>query len=113
MLSVFIIIIALARPQKSLDKQKITSEGIDIVLALDISSSMLAQDFKPDRIEAAKNVAVDFIKGRPNDRIGLVTFAAESFTMVLKVAYLKMVQQLALVWQLLLTGLKIVPVKAR
>lgn len=79
-LAIIIIIIALARPQKSLDKQKITSEGIDIVLAIDVSSSMLAQDFKPDRIEAAKNVAVDFIKGRPSDRIGLVTFAAESFT---------------------------------
>jgi Ca-activated chloride channel family protein len=80
MLAIMIIIVALARPQKSLDKQKITSEGIDIVLALDVSSSMLAQDFKPDRIEAAKSVAIDFIKGRPNDRIGLVTFAAESFT---------------------------------
>lgn len=80
LLAVIIIIIALARPQKSLDRQTITSEGIDIVLALDLSSSMLAQDFKPDRIEAAKNVAIDFIKGRPNDRIGLVTFAAESFT---------------------------------
>jgi Ca-activated chloride channel homolog len=80
LLAVILIIIALARPHKSLDKTKITSEGIDIVLALDISSSMLAKDFKPDRMEAAKNVAVDFIKGRPNDRIGLVTFAAESYT---------------------------------
>ena len=80
LLAVIVIIIALARPQKSLDKQKITSEGIDIVLALDISSSMLAKDFKPDRLEAAKAVAIDFIKGRPNDRVGLVTFAAESFT---------------------------------
>jgi Ca-activated chloride channel family protein len=80
LLAVILIIIALARPQKSLDKTKTTSEGIDIVLALDISSSMLAKDFKPDRLEAAKSVAIDFIKGRPNDRIGLVTFAAESYT---------------------------------
>jgi len=80
MLAVILIITALARPQKSLDKTKTTSEGIDIVLALDLSSSMLAQDFKPDRLKAAKSVATDFIKGRPNDRIGLVTFAAESYT---------------------------------
>jgi Ca-activated chloride channel family protein len=80
LLAVIIIIIALSRPQTSFDRKKVHTEGIDIVLALDISSSMLARDFKPDRMEAAKKVAVDFIKGRPGDRIGLVTFAAESFT---------------------------------
>jgi Ca-activated chloride channel family protein len=57
-----------------------TTEGIDIVISMDISGSMLAQDLKPDRLEASKNVAMDFISGRPNDRIGLVIFSGESFT---------------------------------
>ena len=57
-----------------------TTEGIDIIMALDISSSMLAEDLKPNRIEAAKKVAEDFIDSRPNDRIGLVVFGGESFT---------------------------------
>lgn len=74
-------IIVMARPQSSSKEQTITSEGIDIVLSIDISGSMLAEDFKPNRIEASKQVARDFIKGRPNDRIGLVIFAGESFTM--------------------------------
>lgn len=75
-----LIIAVLARPQ-STDKWKNTStEGIDIVLALDISTSMLAQDLKPDRLKAAINVADDFIEERINDRIGLVVFAGESFT---------------------------------
>jgi Ca-activated chloride channel homolog len=75
-----LIIACLARPQSSDSWQNQTVEGIDIVIALDISSSMLARDFNPDRIEAAKNVATEFISGRPYDRIGLVVFAAESFT---------------------------------
>jgi Ca-activated chloride channel homolog len=58
----------------------VTTEGIDIVLAIDISSSMLARDFKPNRLEAAKEVAIEFIKERPNDRIGLVIYSGESFT---------------------------------
>jgi Ca-activated chloride channel family protein len=58
----------------------VTTEGIDIIIALDISSSMLAEDLKPNRIEAAKKVAEQFIDGRPNDRIGLVVFSGESFT---------------------------------
>jgi Ca-activated chloride channel family protein len=74
------IIVALARPQSSFGSQKVTTEGIDIMIAFDISGSMLAEDFKPNRIDAAKRVAVDFIDGRPNDRIGLVIFAGESFT---------------------------------
>ena len=78
---VFILLVfVLARPQSTNRWENVTTEGIDIVLALDISSSMLAQDFKPDRLEASKDVAIEFISGRPNDRIGLVVFSAESFT---------------------------------
>jgi Ca-activated chloride channel family protein len=72
--------VALARPQSSNSWQNVTTEGIDIVIALDISTSMLARDFQPDRLEAAKEVATRFISGRPNDKIGLVVFAGESFT---------------------------------
>jgi len=75
-----LLIIVLARPQSSNSWQNETTKGIDIVLAMDISSSMLAEDFKPNRLEASKNVAIDFIKGRPTDRIGLVVFSGESFT---------------------------------
>lgn len=74
------IIIALARPQDTATNEAIDAEGIDIVLSLDISPSMDAEDLKPSRLEAAKEVAVNFIKGRPSDRIGLVIFAGESFT---------------------------------
>ncbi len=74
------IIVALARPQTSMSSQNISVEGIDIMLATDISGSMLAEDFKPNRLEAAKDVAIKFIKSRPNDRIGLVVFSGESFT---------------------------------
>jgi Ca-activated chloride channel family protein len=74
------LIIVLARPQATNKFQDVTTEGIDIVLALDISGSMLARDFKPDRLEASKNVATEFISGRPYDRIGLVVFSGESFT---------------------------------
>jgi Ca-activated chloride channel family protein len=74
------LIVALARPQSSLSWQDSTTEGIDIMIASDISGSMLAEDFKPNRLEAGKNIAIDFIKNRPNDRIGLVIFSGESFT---------------------------------
>jgi Ca-activated chloride channel family protein len=75
------IIIGLARPQSGTRQQEITAEGIDIMMVLDVSTSMLAEDFKPkNRIVAAKEVAEEFIKGRRNDRIGLVIFAGEAFT---------------------------------
>lgn len=80
MLAIVLLIVILARPQSTNSWQNSTSEGIDIVLAMDISSSMLAEDLKPNRLEAAKDVAASFINGRPNDNIGLVLFAAESFT---------------------------------
>jgi Ca-activated chloride channel homolog len=79
-LAVALLIIAIARPQSSLRRQDVTVEGIDIMIAFDISGSMLAEDFKPNRIEAAKNLAIEFIQNRPNDRVGLVVFAGESFT---------------------------------
>lgn len=78
--SLSFLIMALSRPQSSNSWSNITTEGIDIVIALDISSSMLAMDFQPNRLEAAKNVATQFISGRPNDKIGLVVFSGESFT---------------------------------
>lgn len=78
--SMSFLIITLARPQSSNSWQNVTTQGIDIVIALDISSSMLAMDFQPNRLEAEKDVATQFISGRPNDRIGLVIFAGESFT---------------------------------
>lgn len=80
LISLSLLIIALARPQSSNSWQNVTTEGIDIVIALDISSSMLAMDFQPNRLEAAKDVAIQFISGRPNDKIGLVIFSGESFT---------------------------------
>lgn len=79
-LSLFII--ALARPQSSSKNKKVNIEGIDIVLAMDISSSMLARDLKPDRLEASKAVASNFVSGRPGDRMGLVVFSGETFTQV-------------------------------
>lgn len=81
-LAVGLLIVALARPQSSTSRQNVSIEGIDIVMALDVSSSMLAQDLKPDRLEAAKEVALEFFSNRPNDRIGLVIFAGETFTQV-------------------------------
>jgi len=74
------LVIALARPQTTNKWDVSTTEGIDIIMSLDISSSMLAQDLRPNRMEAAKDVAASFISGRPTDNIGLVVFAAESFT---------------------------------
>ena len=80
-LAILFLVLALARPQSSTSWQTYNSEGIDIMLALDISGSMLARDFKPNRIDAAKDVAAQFITGRTHDNIGLVIFAGESFTM--------------------------------
>ncbi|MDD6253110.1 MAG: VWA domain-containing protein [Bacteroidales bacterium] len=74
------IIIAIARPRSSKQMDKIDTEGIDIVLAMDVSTSMLARDFTPDRISAAKDIAIEFISQRPSDRIGIVVFAGESYT---------------------------------
>lgn len=75
-----LIVVALARPQTHNAWDNKTVEGIDIMLAMDVSASMLAEDLKPNRIEAAKDVAAEFISGRPNDNIGLTIFAGEAFT---------------------------------
>ena len=80
MVAVALIIVAMARPRTSSSITKTDAEGIDIVLALDVSTSMLARDFTPDRIEAAKNIAIEFISQRPSDRMGVVVFAGESYT---------------------------------
>lgn len=80
MISVALIIIVIARPQSVNSWEETETQGIDIVLALDVSGSMLAQDLQPDRLQAAKKVASEFIADRPNDNIGLVIFAGESFT---------------------------------
>ena len=77
-----LLIVAIARPQSSSKSEKSNVEGIDIILAQDISGSMLARDLKPDRLEASKKVAAEFVEGRPTDRMGLVVFAGESFTQV-------------------------------
>ena len=74
------LIVAFARPQTGVTGETVTTEGIDIVLALDVSSSMLAEDLEPNRLEAAKQVAADFVAGRRNDRVGLVIFSGEAFT---------------------------------
>ena len=79
-LSISMIILALARPRSSQDFERVNTEGIDIIFALDVSTSMLARDFNPDRISAAKDIAIEFISQRPNDRMGVVVFAGESFT---------------------------------
>lgn len=80
LIAIAFLIVALARPQASDKWENIDTMGIDIMLSIDISGSMLARDFKPDRLEAAKNVATEFIAGRRNDRIGLIVFSGESFT---------------------------------
>lgn len=81
MLAIALIITALARPQTvDVSSKTKTTRGVDIVMAIDVSASMLAKDLKPNRLDALKNVAADFIKGRPNDRIGLVEYAGESYT---------------------------------
>lgn len=78
--AISMIIVAIARPRSSSDVEKIDTEGIDIVMAMDVSTSMLARDFKPDRISAAKDIAIEFISQRPSDRMGIVVFAGESYT---------------------------------
>jgi Ca-activated chloride channel family protein len=75
-----LIILAMARPRSSSEFERVDTEGIDIMFALDISTSMLARDFKPDRIGAAKDIAIQFIAERPFDRMGIAVFAGESFT---------------------------------
>ena len=79
-ISILLLAVALARPQDIHEGEDINTEGIDIVLALDISASMLAQDFSPDRVGAAKSVAAEFIEARPDDRIAIVLFAKQAFT---------------------------------
>ncbi len=75
-----LIIVAVARPRSSTKVDRVDTEGIDIVLAMDVSTSMLARDFNPDRISAAKDIAIEFIAQRPTDRMGIVVFAGESYT---------------------------------
>ena len=74
------IVIAIARPRSTTEMERIDTEGIDIVLAMDVSTSMLARDLTPDRINASKDIAIEFISQRPSDRMGIVVFAGESFT---------------------------------
>ena len=74
------IVIAIARPRSSEEVEKTDTEGIDIVMAMDVSTSMLARDFTPDRLEASKDIAIQFISQRPSDRMGIVVFAGESYT---------------------------------
>ena len=83
MIAIALVIVILARPQSTDSWQNSSTEGIDIMRAMDISGSMLARDLRPDRLTAAKNVAATFINGRPNDNIGLVVFSGESFTQCL------------------------------
>lgn len=81
LLALTAIIVALARPRNvSVSKRTKSNRGIDIIMAIDVSASMLAKDLKPNRLEALKNVAIDFVDRRPNDRIGIVVYAGESFT---------------------------------
>ena len=74
------IIVAIARPRSSEEMERVDTEGIDIILAMDVSTSMLARDLTPDRINASKDIAIEFIAQRPTDRMGIVVFAGESFT---------------------------------
>jgi len=80
LLGLLFLVLALARPQLSLKEENVTAEGIDIMLAIDLSSSMLAKDFEPDRLEVSKQVAEDFVRNRKYDRLGLAVFAGEAFT---------------------------------
>jgi Ca-activated chloride channel family protein len=79
-LAMVALVVAMARPQTGISSESILTQGIDIVLAMDVSSSMLAEDLIPNRLEAAKEVAAAFVQGRPSDRIGLVAFAGEAYT---------------------------------
>lgn len=81
LLAIASLIIALARPRTvDVTTKTKTNKGIDIVMAIDVSGSMLAKDFQPNRLEALKKVAIEFVEGRPNDRIGIVVYAGESYT---------------------------------
>jgi len=80
MVALCMIVICIARPRSSSQMEKIDTEGIDIILAMDVSTSMLARDFTPDRISAAKDIAIEFVAQRPSDRMGIVVFAGESYT---------------------------------
>lgn len=80
LICISLVIVALAKPQTQNAEQHAEGEGIDIILCIDVSGSMTAQDFSPNRLEAAKNVAIDFVNKRPTDRIGVVIFSGESFT---------------------------------
>ncbi len=75
-----ILIFCIARPRSKTEMERVDTEGIDIVLAVDVSTSMLARDFKPDRLSAAKDISIEFIAQRPTDRMGIVVFAGESYT---------------------------------
>lgn len=77
---VALLVIVLARPQSSNKWEQVTTEGIDVVMCMDVSGSMRAMDFKPNRLEASKNVGIEFVNARQDDRFGLVVFAGESFT---------------------------------
>jgi Ca-activated chloride channel family protein len=81
LLAISSVIVAMAQPQSVTGQQHAEGEGIDIVLCIDVSGSMTAQDFSPNRLEAAKRVAIDFVSRRPTDRIGIVIFSGESFTL--------------------------------
>ena len=80
LLGLLFLVLSLARPQLSLKEEKVNAEGIDIMLAIDLSSSMLAKDFEPDRLEVSKQVAEEFVRNRKYDRLGLAVFAGEAFT---------------------------------
>jgi len=80
LVAVAALIVAIARPRSSEEFERVDTEGIDIIFALDVSTSMLARDFTPDRISAAKDIAIEFIAQRPSDRMGIAVFAGESFT---------------------------------
>ncbi len=82
LLAVAALAVAFARPRAGVTTENVLTEGVDIVLVMDVSSSMLAEDLDPNRIDAAKRVAADFVSGRPDDRIGLVVFAGQAFTQV-------------------------------
>ncbi len=75
-----LIVVCIARPRSKSEMERVDTEGIDIVLAVDVSTSMLARDFKPDRLSAAKDISIEFIAQRPSDRMGIVVFAGESYT---------------------------------
>ena len=75
-----LLVVCIARPRSKSEMERVDTEGIDIVIAVDVSTSMLARDFKPDRLSAAKDISIEFIAQRPTDRMGIVVFAGESYT---------------------------------